>query len=337
VGKGLPADMPRSEAVAAEPGWFAAQPTSAAPARPADASAQEWAAAVRLTFATARGLSCLQGIPSHWLEAMREFSLAAAPCAPTSAAPAAGVDWLGLALDLEAQARRVQSQTAERAMLAAAHGLRLMGAATAAAGMPQPVDMVLFCPKCGTQHIDAPESHRVMVEGVHVDDAVLWDNPPHRSHLCHGCGHVWRPADVPTNGVAAVKTKGSNDSPLATPATPASEGMQPVAWADRIAFESAMRAGKGCDVWSTAGDYTQRTGREVIALYTQPAAEVAQDAARLDLLERCGDGGAHIDRFTREGETTYILRDGAWGKSLGRGPTLREAIDDARNQGERHG
>src|SRR5574340_600312 len=23
-----------------------------------------------------------------------------------------------------------------------------------------------------------------------------WDNPPHRSHLCHGCGHIWRPADV---------------------------------------------------------------------------------------------------------------------------------------------
>jgi hypothetical protein len=37
------------------------------------------------------------------------------------------VDWLGLALELEAQAKRVESQTAERAMLAAAHGLRLMG------------------------------------------------------------------------------------------------------------------------------------------------------------------------------------------------------------------
>jgi hypothetical protein len=95
--------------------------------------------------------------------------------------------------------------------------------------MPQPVDMVLFCPKCGMQHIDAPESHRVMVEGVHVDDAVLWDNPPHRSHLCHGCGHIWRPADVATNGVAAVKTKGSKDSPLATPPTPASEVAQDAA------------------------------------------------------------------------------------------------------------
>ncbi len=35
---------------------------------------------------------------------------------------------------------------------------------------------------------------------------------PHRSHLCHGCGHIWRPADVPTNGVVATKTKGKADS-----------------------------------------------------------------------------------------------------------------------------
>ena len=45
--------------------------------------------------------------------------------------------------------------------------------------------------------------------------------PAHRSHLCRpedgGCGHIWRPADVPTNGVAAVKTKGKADSPTVTP------------------------------------------------------------------------------------------------------------------------
>lgn len=36
---------------------------------------------------------------------------------------------------------------------------------------------------------------------------------PHRSHLCGTCGLVWRPADVPTNGVAAVKTRGEDDTP----------------------------------------------------------------------------------------------------------------------------
>lgn len=67
----------------------------------------------------------------------------------------------------------------------------------------RPIDMILFCPKCGVQHIDGPTSE--------------WDNPPHRSHLCHGCGHIWRPSDVATNGVAAIKTAGKADSPNTTP------------------------------------------------------------------------------------------------------------------------
>lgn len=63
-----------------------------------------------------------------------------------------------------------------------------------------PIDMVLPCPWCGTLHIDKPEPENG------------WDNPPHRSHLCHGCKRVWRPADVPTNGVARAKTRGEKDT-----------------------------------------------------------------------------------------------------------------------------
>ena len=90
------------------------------------------------------------------------------------------------------------------------------------------IDMVLHCPNCGMQHIDAPEEaptrtfscqHAYSTTCGACDPSgrarELWNNPPHRSHLCHGCGHIWRPADVPTNGVAAVKTKGKDDSPLA--------------------------------------------------------------------------------------------------------------------------
>jgi hypothetical protein len=62
-----------------------------------------------------------------------------------------------------------------------------------------PIDMVLHCPKCGMQHIDTDEFPE-----------------PHRSHLCRkevgGCGTIWRPADVATTGVAAVKTVGKNDT-----------------------------------------------------------------------------------------------------------------------------
>lgn len=86
----------------------------------------------------------------------------------------------------------------------------------------KPIDMILLCPKCGTQHVDRDESNnRMHSPGCNVSCGTLggcscgfdslWRNPPHRSHLCAGCGHIWRPADVPTNGVAAIKTKGKND------------------------------------------------------------------------------------------------------------------------------
>lgn len=64
-----------------------------------------------------------------------------------------------------------------------------------------PIPMVLYCPGCGEQHIDAP------------DEAAGWSNPPHRSHLCARCGFLWRPADVPTAGVAAIATRGEKDDP----------------------------------------------------------------------------------------------------------------------------
>ena len=97
-----------------------------------------------------------------------------------------------------------------------------------------PVDMVLHCPNCGVQHIDKADCvydhFDPPMEGMTApEDAVAriaamkewerthtWTNPPHRSHLCHSCGHIWRPADVATNGVEAVKTKGQKDSPIAT-------------------------------------------------------------------------------------------------------------------------
>lgn len=85
-----------------------------------------------------------------------------------------------------------------------------------------PIDMVLHCPNCGKQHIDTPEpGHRILYADEPIREQSHgtlpgWDNPPHRTHLCHGCGHKWRPADVPTNGVAAVKTKGKADSPFAS-------------------------------------------------------------------------------------------------------------------------
>lgn len=95
---------------------------------------------------------------------------------------------------------------------------------------PPPIDMILHCPVCGKQHIDAPEGFKATgqcecdvfgsCEVCTANEEAYreflrdgpWTNPPHRSHLCHECGHIWRPADVPTNGVAEIRTKGKNDS-----------------------------------------------------------------------------------------------------------------------------
>jgi hypothetical protein len=63
------------------------------------------------------------------------------------------------------------------------------------------IDMVLFCPACGEQHIDSPAPDRG------------WTNPPHRSHLCLSCGHIWRPAAIATQGVKALPESGKCDSP----------------------------------------------------------------------------------------------------------------------------
>lgn len=63
-------------------------------------------------------------------------------------------------------------------------------------GLGRPIPMILFCPNCGLQHVDAPESENG------------WANPPHRSHLCHRCEHIWRPSNVETEGVTEISTGG---------------------------------------------------------------------------------------------------------------------------------
>lgn len=91
-----------------------------------------------------------------------------------------------------------------------------------AGGEPAPIPMILFCPECSLQHIDKPLSCSLGVgcdeTGVcfagaqgRPDQCSRWVNPPHRSHLCAGCGHIWRPADVPTTGVAEITTQGKAD------------------------------------------------------------------------------------------------------------------------------
>ena len=66
--------------------------------------------------------------------------------------------------------------------------------------MEAPINMILSCPSCSFPHLDEATAE--------------WPNPPHRSHLCLRCGWVWRPADVPTNGVPSLSTRGTADSDM---------------------------------------------------------------------------------------------------------------------------
>lgn len=48
----------------------------------------------------------------------------------------------------------------------------------------------IFCPMCRQRHIDGPEN-----------TGKNWAEIPHRKHLCHYCGHLWRPYNYNTIGV----------------------------------------------------------------------------------------------------------------------------------------
>jgi hypothetical protein len=67
----------------------------------------------------------------------------------------------------------------------------------------EPIDMLLFCPQCGEQHIDEAKGEW---------DGQPWMNPPHKSHLCESCGCIWRPSDHATNGVRTIATTGKADT-----------------------------------------------------------------------------------------------------------------------------
>jgi hypothetical protein len=82
----------------------------------------------------------------------------------------------------------------------------------------QPICMVLYCPRCGAQHIDKEETEneylfRIQRPSVIPGDNAppRWTNPPHKSHLCQICKAIWRPAEVYTTGVQSIKA-GKNDT-----------------------------------------------------------------------------------------------------------------------------
>jgi hypothetical protein len=79
-------------------------------------------------------------------------------------------------------------------------------------GIKPPVDVVLFCPNCGIQHIDKSEPDKCETCGGGRTNCICeffteWLNPPHAKHRCKACNHVWKPFDYPTNGVFETNEK----------------------------------------------------------------------------------------------------------------------------------
>jgi hypothetical protein len=78
-------------------------------------------------------------------------------------------------------------------------GSALLALEAAELKLASPINVVLHCPRCFAQHIDAPEP------------GAGWTNPVHRSHTCHACNLVFRHSDAPTNGVYRATTRGKAD------------------------------------------------------------------------------------------------------------------------------
>ena len=117
------------------------------------------------------------------------------------------------------------------------------------------------------------------------------NHPLYAAVKCRMCGRVTEPTTEDSSAVEPVQepkpvawlyrgnlhpfdpSDGASDpaTPLyAHPPQRPAEPVEPVAWADKISFESAMKIGKGHDVWPKAGDYEARTGRALIGLHTTP-------------------------------------------------------------------
>ena len=119
--------------------------------------------------------------------------------------------------------------------------------------------------------------------------------PPH-PYLCTKCM-----AELPQPSYNGIPLEQWQNKPV----------QEPVAWADRIAFESAMNNGKGCDVWPNAGDYVARTGRAVIRLYTAPPQRKPLTEEEIDKIFKhlCNTVGASYKTMTRAVERAHGIKE----------------------------
>lgn len=103
-----------------------------------------------------------------------------------------------------------------------------------------PIPMVMFCPSCGEQHIDAAEPpSEANPQG--------WDNPPHRTHKCKACQYEWRHCDVPTTGVAMTASQGQNEGRPLAKAAPATG--QALFGLRKAVYDTQQLRASACNAW----------------------------------------------------------------------------------------
>ena len=106
-------------------------------------------------------------------------------------------------------------------------------AATLPADESTPIDMLLFCPRCVKQHVDAPEPESG------------WTNPPHATHTCKFCGLNWRPSNALTNGVATIVQQEVKHAERIAASFPANESTSGNYTADREIDPTKVRFANG--------------------------------------------------------------------------------------------
>jgi hypothetical protein len=176
--------------------------------------------------------------------------------------------------------------------------IRLLAALDASeaevAGLRAPIPMLMYCPRCGVQHVDKPS-----------DDG-SWTNPPHYTHTCQSCGARWRWCDShPTTGVGSISDPGRD---VVDPA--------PHAQRDRIAaleaeLASAKAEANGFREYIDSGVCSNEAVVTEVAEATQRLrADLARVTAERD--EQTADAtAAHrlLNERTREADALVTERD----------------------------
>lgn len=138
-----------------------------------------------------------------------------------------------------------------------------------------PIPMVLHCPRCGAQHVDAAEPQSG------------WDNPPHKSHKCGSCKLVWRPCDLATTGVDKIETRGQVDDDISA--------YKAMSGARALIYRLRMMIAEGNMSELDAVD------REIAAIgmtFVRPKAAPlklagAPDELHIPMCAKCGEPGEH--------------------------------------------